>query len=303
MIVSHAQFLSLVYHDLFHYPLTRDELEFWQIGSQIFPKQKIGTLGDFCFLQGRGATVLSRTSKTKTNDKKYSKALKAARVLQKVPSVEMVAISGALAMGNAKKEDDIDLFIVTSGDCLWITRLVSYVLLKFAGVPVRRVGESNVRDKICLNLWVDNEHLSVPTRDIYSAHEVLQAKVLFGRGEVYEKFLRSNSWVEQFFPVGFDKAVLSSKYQMTPFGYAQGRNDKFQIFQSLNVVFMRIFEVPARILQWHYMRKKKTREKVGRGFAFFHPKSWREMIISTFLQRLEGMLVGKTSSLTSVIPN
>lgn len=295
MTVTHAQFLSLVYHDLFHYPLTRDELEFWQIGSQIFPKQKIDTLGDFCFLEERGATVLSRTSKAKTNDKKYAKALKAARVLQKNPSIEMVAISGALAMGNAKREDDIDLFIVTSVDCLWITRLVAYILLKFAEIPVRRVEDTRVRDKICLNLWVDTNHLTVPNRDIYSAHEVLQAKILFDRGGTYEKFLRSNSWVEQFFPVGFNKVRFQSKRRMS--------NDKFQMLRDLLVGLMRLLEAPARLMQWYYMRNKKTREKVGRGYAFFHPKSWREMIISTFLQRLEGMLVGKSSSLTSAISN
>lgn len=302
LLVSHSQFLSLVYHDLFDYPLTEDELEFWQIGSDSSPKHKVDTLGEFCFLHNRDVNILSRTSKAQINDRKYLQALKAAKVLSVIPSCQMVAISGALAMGNAKAEDDIDLFIVTSGDCLWITRLISYILLKFAGIPVRRVGDSSVCDKICLNLWVDTNHLSVPTRDIYSAHEVLQAKVLFDRGGAWWKFLVANKWVEQFFPVGFRKALsvgetgnwkLENKQSLTALGK----------LARLAVVLMRLLETPARLIQWYYMRNKKTREKVGRGFAFFHPKSWREMIIRSFLQRLEGMLVGKTSSVTSVIPN
>lgn len=311
LLVSHSQFLSLVYHDLFDYPLTRSELEYWQIGSDSSPKHKVGVLGEFCFLYNRDVNVLSRTSKAKVNDRKYLKAVMAAKVLSAIPSCQMVAISGALAMGNAKAEDDIDLFIVTSGDCLWITRLVSYVLLKFAGIPVRRVGDSNVCDKICLNLWVDTNHLSVPTRDIYSAHEILQAKVLFDRGDVYQRFLESNKWVETFFPNGFNKAQFQSECQMPPFGsfdftqdkFAQGKNSKFQIINALSVGFMRIFEAPARLIQRYYMRNKKTREKVGRGFAFFHPKSWREMIIRSFLQRLEGMLVGKSTFVTSATPS
>ncbi len=292
---SHAQFLSLVYHDLFHYPLTGEELEFWQIGSDVFPKHKVGTLGDFCFLEGQETTVLSRTSKAKENDKKYLKALKTAKVLQKIPSVQMIAISGALAMGNAKAEDDIDLFIVTSVDCLWITRLVSYVLLKLTGVKVRRVGDSSVRDKICLNLWVDTNHLAVPTRDIYSAHEVLQVKVLLDRGGAGWKFLMANSWVKTFFPNGYDMVCSINKN-----GKWKMENGKLA---HLAIVFVRLFEAPARLIQWHYMRNKKTREKVGRGFAFFHPKSWRELIIRSFLKRLEGMLVGKSIPLTSATPS
>lgn len=291
LLVSHSQFLTLVYHDLFDYPLTRSELEYWQIGSDFSPKHKVGVLGGFCFLHNRDVNVLSRTSKAQSNDRKYLQALKAAKVLSAIPSCQMVAISGALAMGNAKTEDDIDLFIVTSVDCLWITRLLSYILLKFAGIPTRRVGDSNICDKICLNLWVDNEHLAVPTRDIYSAHEVLQVKILFDRGDVYQRFLESNKWVETFFPNGFNKAMMSPNFQFPVSNFQT--NSKFQIIRVLAIRFMGVFEAPARILQWHYMRNKKTREKVGRGFAFFHPKSWREMIIRAFLQRLEGMLVSR----------
>lgn len=280
LLVPHSQFLSLVYHDLFDYPLTREELEFWQIGSQVFPKHKIGRTEIFCYLPGRPECVLRRVAKGTTNTFKYSLAQRAARALSIIPTIELVGVSGALAMGNAKDEDDIDLFIIASVDCLWITRLVSLLLLKFLHIPVRRFGDANVKNKLCLNLWLDKKNLGFSDKqEIYTAHEVLQMKVLFDRGGIGRKFLEANNWVEQFFPVGFRKALSVS----------EGRKWTVDVRKPTDflVVFMRIFEAPARIIQWLRMSKRRTREVVEKGRALFHPLDWRETVPHIFLLRLK----------------
>ena len=70
------------------------------------------------------------------------------------------------ALNNAKKNSDIDLLIITSKNTLWTTRIISFALLKFAGFKLRRAGDKNEKDKLCLNMWLDESDLVLKKRNI-----------------------------------------------------------------------------------------------------------------------------------------
>lgn len=287
ILVSHSQFLSLVYHDLFGYPLKEEELVFWEIGEDCYPRHFAEKTGDFWHLPEKKNIVLSRIAKQDANKTKLNIAHKAVKILSFVPGIKLVGVSGALSMENAKKEDDIDLFILTSTDTLWITRMLSFLFLKVFGIPVRRFGEKNVKNKLCLNLWVDEANFDLSRRrDVYTAHEILQIKVLYDRDDSYRKFLTANSWVREFFPKGFENRVKCTVHS------AQEKKDSTNFIAFA----LRIFNPFAYALQNFYMSSKKTKEVVGAGSAFFHPFPWRENINKMFLVRLERMAKGKTDA-------
>lgn len=294
ILVSHSHFLSLVYHDLFSYPLKKEELVFWGIGEDGRPTHFTEKTGGFWHLPEKKNIVLSRIAKQNTNKTKLNIARKAVKILSFIPSIKLVGVSGALSMENAKGEDDIDLFILTSVDTLWITRLLSLMFLKVFGIPVRRFGEKDIKNKLCLNLWVDERNLSLSQRrDIYTAHEILQIKVLYDEKGAYKKFLMANSWVREFFPKGFENRVKCTVHS------AQSRKEPGVIAVSLNSVIafiFRVFNPPAYALQNFYMGSKRTKEVVGIGNAFFHPFPWRENINKMFLVRLERIAKGKTDA-------
>ena len=291
--ISQSKFLSLVYHDLFDFPLTSDELNFWQVGNDSKPVHKIKTSGPLFFLPGRQEIVLKRVAASREAEHKYAIAARAANILKKIPTIEFVGITGGLAMGNVQEEDDVDLIIITTQGALWITRLLCLWYLKIKKVPVRRFGEKDVKDKICLNLWLDRDNLSLEGREeIYTAHELLQTRTLFDRGGVFTSFLDNNRWASKFFPQAFIYTFQESRKMIE-----EGRGTRRLFFLKL----ISMFELLARIAQLRYMRNKKSREIVEKGRAMLHPGNWNEFIPQVFLARLEQMSKGKKADLTTRI--
>ncbi len=228
---------------------------------------------------------MGRIAKRDTNEYKYAQAMRASSVLSHIPTIELVGVSGALAMGDAKEDDDIDLFIVTAQDTLWVTRALSFLVLRFAKIPVRRFGEKDVSNKLCLNLWVDKKNLDFSEREeIYTAHETVQVKALFDRGGIYKKLIEANSWIEKFFPNAFKVLKVEN---------GEDTSQEQGVVHKLSTILVRLFEVPVRLIQMAYMSRRKTKENVSKGKAFFHPLDWKETIPKVFLLRLEQISKGK----------
>jgi hypothetical protein len=82
-----------------------------------------------------------------------------------------------------------------------LTRLFSVFLVELTGKR-RRPGDQKVKDKICLNMLLDESHLAIPEkeRDLFSAHEVCQMKPLWEKERTYQKFLKANQWSQEFLP-------------------------------------------------------------------------------------------------------
>jgi len=106
-----------------------------------------------------------------------------------------------LAMENSNENDDIDLLIITSKSRLWLTRFLTVILLELVANR-RHPADKEVKDKICLNMFLDEGHLEVPKKeqDLFSAHEVCQLKVLWDKNGIYQKFLKANLWSKKFLP-------------------------------------------------------------------------------------------------------
>lgn len=291
LAISHSQFLSLVYHDLFDYPLTKDELWYWQIGESQEPKHIVGRLGKTLFLEGKEKNILKRLAKARASKKKIAIARRAAGILALLPTVKMVGVSGGLSMNNAAEDDDIDLVIITAVDTLWITRLLSFVLLWAAGLKLRRFGEKELADKLCLNMWITQGSLGfAPRYDVYTAHEIVQIKALKDKERAYQRFLTENAWVRSFFPNAFDVSFKLSQRTSTKGDALISRVINYAL-QNL----LRLFDLPAYLLQSRYMAGKKTKEMVERGRAMFHPLPWNKTVPEMFFSRLERMAQGKLS--------
>lgn len=129
------------------------------------------------------------------NQLKWPIAQRAVKLLSFIPWIKMAATTGALAMNNCQKDDDIDLMIITAANRLWLTRLLSAILL----FPFLRRGR-RINNRLCLNLWLDEAALNLKQRNLYVAHEICQLKPLYNRDQTYQKFLAANLWYKQFLP-------------------------------------------------------------------------------------------------------
>jgi hypothetical protein len=136
-----------------------------------------------------------RRRRLEISRQKWLKAKKFVRILSLIPWIKLVCVTGALAMNNAEPADDIDLMIVTSANRLWLTRLLVLIF----GFPWLRRGRK-INDRLCFNLWLDETALPLKERNLYTAHELCQAKPIFDRDNTYQKFIQANLWYKRFLP-------------------------------------------------------------------------------------------------------
>jgi D-beta-D-heptose 7-phosphate kinase/D-beta-D-heptose 1-phosphate adenosyltransferase len=259
---------SLYYHDIFEYPLTLMELIKWEPGKKAI-KLKYSSpdyefKNGYFYLRGKEGLVLKRTLRKRSSITKIKIARKAVNILKFIPQLKMVAITGTTAMLNAKGESDIDLLLVTEKGRLWTVRLLSLLTLKIFGIPVRRFGEEKEKDKLCMNMWLDESSLAWPkdNRNIYTAHEIAQIIPIFNKDKTYETFIGRNGWIKDYWP----NSVKISK-----------EANKIKTKKGIN-----LFEFLFRNLQYLYMHKKISREVVRKNKAIFHPIDWTDKVLSYF---------------------
>ena len=269
MEIKSAVLATLSYFDLFSYPLSEEEVFFWlpaKAGRQEVKKAleelrkagKISVKDGFYFFPQKNS-VEQRKKQESEAVGKIKKAQKAARLLGLLPGILLVGLTGNLAMKAAKKEDDIDFLIITRSGWLWRSRFLAIVLLELLGWR-RRPNQKEARDKICLNLFLEEGHLALKKErhDLYTAHEILQMKPLVDKADAYQRFLQANFWAASFLPQAWGEKKVKSK---------EGK--------EATAVSPSIVEKILAGLQLKRISAHQGREEILPGQLFFHPQDRR----------------------------
>lgn len=270
--------LSIIYHDIFDYPLTLSELIKWSLNIRIkfLNNIKIIRKKNFYLLKDRNALVVKRLFRERISERKIVIAKKASKALSLIPTIKMVGITGALAMKNADDSSDIDLMVVTAKETLWTTRMAAWIFLKILGFQIRKPQERNEKDKLCLNLWLDENDLvwEKEKRNIFTAHEIAQVEPLLNKDETYEKFIYENIWVKKFWPNAITVRQISNiKNQVS-------RKSLISFIINTLLFIIKPIEPLAFKFQCLYMKKRITNETIAPTKALFHPLDWSKMVES-----------------------
>ena len=118
------------------------------------------------------------------------------------PFVKFIAISGSVASEFAKEEDDIDLFIVTENDTVWIYRLYIYIK-NLTRCKIRSKGGKQLKNKLCINFLAEQRALLFE-EDIFNLNEILFLKPIYNKRFQKVIFL-NNPWLK-------DHYLLSEKF-------------------------------------------------------------------------------------------
>ncbi len=297
-----ATIATVVYADIFEYPLTTEELVLWvpflaslkrshlfRLKGETLKSLRSGSV-TYYGLRRVKKLVTVRQQRTVWSKKKILLVKRIARWFWIIPTITLVGVTGGLAMDNAKKEDDIDLFFITQKGTLWISRLLATVMTELLGVR-RRPGDTRVRDKVCLNMFMAQDCLALPKseRDLFAAHEVLQMVPLWERERVYGKFLAANRWTRIFLPNAWEQK--NQKSLARPPGRAKIKNQKYRskiknILTQFYIVILLQLEPVARILQLWYMKRHRTTEIVSASVIRFHPADARVWVREALVARL-----------------
>lgn len=286
---------TLAYHDIFQYPLTAEEIRSYLISSRIkiphlqkqlkvlMKKGKIESSKGYYFLKNKKSSAAIRISRQKNSINKFKKANFYAKILKLVPLIQMVAVSGALAMENSRKKDDIDLIIVTQKGTLWTTRLfATFLLFPFK----RKPGSKKTDNRACLNLFLDESDLKINPQNIYQAHEICQMKHLWSRDKTYSRFIQANKWVFKYLPNWKASSVVDLQSSDSTI---QRLNDLTINQQPVSFVVKRL-EALAKWGQLFYMKKKISTERIGEHQLFFHPSNTQEKTLKEYQKRISSLV-------------
>jgi hypothetical protein len=286
-----ATLKTLIYADIFDYPLKAWEIHKWLIGQKLslqqvekilermLKKKKIRTHKEYYFLPRREKLVVKRMMREKISQRLLREARSVSFLLRLIPWVRLVGVSGALAVHNAAKDDDIDLFIITENGRLWVSRFLVVGLLELLGK--RRTPDDDQRSaagKICVNVLLEEQQMLQQRRDLYTAHEILQMKVLWARKGSYSRFLLQNDWSFAELPnwISTEKVKLS---EVTQKPERKNPNTLNKIVDSL--------EAGLRFIQMRYMKEPEGSERIDLHSLYFHPHDYQQEVLELYQQKLK----------------
>ncbi len=271
---------TLLYSNLFDYPLQEEELYNFLIAKKINKSEfskvlknariPINENDGFFFLKGNKKIVSIRKTREKFSLEKLNKAKKIIKWLSLIPTIKLIGISGTLAMRNCEKDDDIDIFVISKNGLAWTTRFLTAIILIGFGV-YRNKNSRRHKDKICLNLVLDEDEMFFEQQDLFTAHEIVQLLPIFERDGIYKKFISKNGWVKKFLPNVY--------VEHQPIYKKQNSN-----FNKLFILICKIMflEKILRRLQLFYMRKSITKERLEKGFIGLHPFDYKAYVLEKY---------------------
>ena len=191
---------------------------------------------------------------------------------------------------NAKEDDDIDLFIITAKNRLFTGRLITLILAQLFGLRRNRETResfnnetmkqlNNVfRNKVCLNLFFDESNLKVPKfkQTEFVGHEVLQMKPIMIKGDIYERFLKANPWVQAIFPNS--TWIISKIKDQRSKTSSKLKSLKFKPVFDICALTFDLFERLAKNFQLTSINRHRTTEIITSTQLWFHPDDFEKKI-------------------------
>jgi hypothetical protein len=200
---EHSILKVLVYFDLFRYPITKEEIYSFidqPLNSECLNKtldhltkrQLVFQLGEFYSLQNDYSLAKRRRKGNALAAELLKKASGISGLLYKFPYVRGVGISGSVSKNFADEDADIDYFIITKANRLWIARTLMHLYKKNPFLKRRH-------QHYCMNYYVDEADLLIEEKNIYTATELFTLIPMAGNGSM-KFFFEANSWALPYFP-------------------------------------------------------------------------------------------------------
>jgi len=194
---------TLAYFDLFDYPLSRAEIflflknkhDFGVFEDALRSLLEAGIIHQFdkfYTLKNDQYLVVRRNEGNQKAAELIKMAGRVGNLLIRFPYVRGIAISGSLSKNFADDNSDIDLFIITAKNKLWIARTIMHCFKKLTFLV-------NKEHLFCMNYYIDEQQLEIVEKNIYTAIEIATLIPLQG-DTVFDSFFASNAWTRNYLP-------------------------------------------------------------------------------------------------------
>lgn len=283
----------VTYFDLFKYPVSPEEIRFFldqdaEAGTiqttlnELCQEGCLFGIGDFYSLRNDPLLVTRRLKGNQHAEELLRIAARISRRLFQFPYVRGIGISGSLSKHYAEEDADIDYFIITRRNRLWIARTLMHLFKKLSFLTGRQHW-------YCMNYYIDEEALEIEEKNIFTATELITLLPACGNGEL-SKFFEANNWVCDFFPHYIHRSHM-----------AQSPSASSRIKQGLE----KIFDNPIGDRLDDFLRRLTTRRwqhkeergalnqkggrlslKTSKHFSRPNPAMFQKKILSSYLHNL-----------------
>jgi hypothetical protein len=194
---------TLAYYDIFNYPLTKEEIyncsnTNGDTKTSVFEELEVlvnsGIVynsDNFYSINHSSHLIPKRIEGNNRAIKKMKTAKLFSKFISHFPFVRCVLLSGSISKGYMDEKADIDYFIITAPDRLWIAR----ILLVF----FKKMFLLNSYKFFCINYFISTSELEIEEKNIYTAIELATLIPMYG-ADVYNDLYESNQWIKTFVP-------------------------------------------------------------------------------------------------------
>ena len=244
---------TVSYFDIFDYPLTHFEIftflyseqkkehSFSEVQNCLEKNdelnRKLHFKDGYVGMKGRESLTTERQRRYILSHAKFRKVRRFARLARHLPFVELIAACNNLSFFNAKKESDLDFFIIAKKGKVSVVRFFA-VLISI--IFFKRPSSTHHEDAICLSFFVDSAHqrvtdLSLPKRDIYMQYWYATLQPLFLKHKkTYETMEEENNEVLSFYPNHYSRVSTS----LTQTGVSRARLFAESIWKMFHLNFL-----------------------------------------------------------------
>ncbi|MDP5026840.1 MAG: nucleotidyltransferase domain-containing protein [Flavobacterium sp.] len=191
---------TILYFSIFRYPLTLEEIHSYTNNASVNETIKeletlisddiISKIDIFYVYNKDFDSVTKRLKGNIQAQKVLSIAKKRSKYIAKFPFVMAVGVSGSLSKGYYDDKSDIDFFVITKPNKLWICRtlLMAY----------KKIFLLNSRKYFCINYFISTQHLEIEEKNRFTATELKTLIPMEGK-EIFSTFFANNLWVKNYF--------------------------------------------------------------------------------------------------------
>lgn len=284
---------ALAYFDVFDFPLTKQEIfkysqhdtlqETEKSLSELLAKGIIFHLKDYYSLRNASHLGVKRDENAARAQQYQSQAKKKSKLISQFPYVRGVFISGSLSKGVIDEDGDIDFFIVTQPNRLWVAR--SFLIL------FKKIFLLNSRKYFCINYLVDENSLEIEQKNRFTAVELLSLFPMVN-SDLHTKIIHENSWTQKYFSGDFHQnpdvtelktyAIKSALEGLFNGALGNRLDDLF-----LKITLKRWMRKFGKMPEEDFKIALKTSKKVSKH----HPSNFQKKVMKAYEDRMETLLL------------
>ncbi len=187
---------TILYFSIFNYPLKLEEICNFSITKdcettrlhleELIAQGIIIKVDDYYMVPACRNYIEKREKGNLMAVEALAKAQQMARFIAKFPFVEGVGISGSLSKGYYDAHSDIDYFVITRPERLWVCRTLLMLYKKLFLL--------NSRKYFCINYFMSSAQLTVAEQNRFTATEI-KTLIPFQGKQAFARFYEQNAWV------------------------------------------------------------------------------------------------------------